>query len=124
MIEIIKTFKKTVKKIKVVRAIGQYRILLITAVSAIPLAEKHCHHLRKKVTLKFLNDTEIMCMCQHLYGQQNLMHPHLKNMMTNNIKTHPIHKKSKDFECVPRTLIFAFAHNKSLLCKNIYPYRH
>ncbi len=61
MIEIIKTFKKTVKKIKVVRAIGQYRILLITAVSAIPLAEKHCHHLRKKVTLKFLNDTEIMC---------------------------------------------------------------
>jgi len=27
----------------------------------IPLAEKHCHHLRKKVTLKFLNDTVIMC---------------------------------------------------------------
>ncbi len=90
MIEIIKTFKKTVKKIKVVRAIGQYRILLITAVSAIPLAEKHCHHLRKKVTLKFLNDTEIMCSKAtsirvdifaekaFYYEQQNLMHPHLK----------------------------------------------
>jgi len=26
----------------------------------IPLAEKHCHHLKKKATLKFLNDTVII----------------------------------------------------------------
>lgn len=75
------------QKIKAVRAIGQYRISHTTAVSAIPLAEKHCHHLKKKATLKFLNDIGIMCSKAISIRSTEFDVSPPQNMVTNNNKT-------------------------------------
>lgn len=82
------------QKTKAVRVIGQYRTLLITVVSAIPHAEKHCHHLKKKATLKFPNDTEIMCSKAISIRSTEFDAPPPQNMMTNNNKT-LLFKKTK-----------------------------